>query len=230
MELDPTRGNRATYFANTNGDYSLNGNYNISKSFAKRKYQIGLNGTVNFVNGISLTNNLRNVSEVFTINQRLGVQLYPTTWFELTPNVRYSYLKSQFSLSDNDSETSTWAFSAQGRVDIKDGFFLNYNLSKNYVSGINANVTTNPFIINTSVSKDLFKRKGTLQIQAFDVLNQNNFVIRSIGDNSVTDVKSNALSRYFMLNFTLRLQKWTGTPNRGGRQMNRRGDGSFIEY
>ncbi|MBC7913852.1 MAG: outer membrane beta-barrel protein [Pyrinomonadaceae bacterium] len=229
IELDPIRGSRETYFVNAHGDFAADGNYNISKQFLDRKYQVGLNGTMNYSNSVSLLNNLTNVSKVLNLNQRLGIQLYPTEWFELIPNIRYSYLKSDFSLNDNDSKTKTWAFSVEGRVDFIDGFFMGYNLSKNYVSGINANLSTNPFIINSSLSKDLFNKKGTIQIQAFDILNQNNFIIRSIGDNSITDMKSSTLSRYFMLNFTLRLQKWEGTPNKRGREMNRKGDGNFIE-
>ena len=230
VEIDPTRNSRETYFMNADGDYSLNTNYNISKQFANRKYRVGLNGTVTFANSISMLNGNTNVAESWNFNQRLGIQLYPTSWFELTPNVRYSYLKSDYSLNPrNNNETTTWAFSTEGRVDFVDGFFMAYNLSKNYVSGISANVTNNPFIINTSLSKDVFKKKGTLQLQAFDLLNQNNFIVRTLGDNGYTDTKSNALSRYFMLNLTVRLQKWTGTPNRGGREMMRRGDGSFME-
>ncbi|WP_051189345.1 outer membrane beta-barrel protein [Daejeonella oryzae] len=229
VELDQSRGSRATYFVNSDGDYSAGGNYNLSKPFLNRKYQVALNGTLNFTNSVSRLNSLVNISKVMFINQRLGIQLYPTKWFELSPNIRYSYLKSNFSLTDNDSQTKTRALSVEGRVDFLEGFFLEYNFSKNYVSGINANVSNNPFIINSSLSKDFFKKKGTIQLQAFDVLNQNNFIIRSIGDNSFTDVKSNALSRYFMLNFTMRLQKWSGAPGKGGKQMKRRGDGNFID-
>ncbi|MGV3508605.1 MAG: outer membrane beta-barrel protein, partial [Sphingobacteriaceae bacterium] len=229
IELDKSRGSRATYFTNANGDYSTNANYNISKQFADRKYRVGLNGTVNFANSVSMLNGNTNISQIWTLNQRLGIQLYPTEWFELTPNVRYNYLKSDFSLNGRDSKTTTWAFSAEGRVDFVDGFFMEYDLSKNYVSGIDANVTSNPFIINASLSKDILKKKGTIRLRAFDVLNQNNFIVRSIDEFSITDTKSNALSRYFMLNLTIRLQKWTGTPSRGGRPMNRRGDGSFME-
>lgn len=230
IELDQSLNSRETRFTNTNGDYSTRADYNISKQFADRKYQVGLNGTINFANSISMLNGKTNVGQTWNFNQRLGVQLYPTTWFELSPNVRYSILDATYSLNPrNNNKTNTWALSAEGRIDFIEGLFMGYNLSKNYVSGISSNVTNNPFIINTSLSKDLFKKKGTLQIQAFDLLNQNNFIVRTLGDNGYTDTKSNALSRYVMVNLTVRLQKWTGTPNRNGRPMNRRGDGSFID-
>lgn len=231
VEIDAIRNSRETYYTNADGDYSANANYNISKQFANRKYQVGLNGTINFANSVSMLNGEDNVAEILNLNQRIGIQLYPTPWFELTPNIRYSYLKADYKLNpDNNNETSTWALSTNGRIDFMEGFFMGYSLSKNYVSGIAANVSSNPFIINTSLSKDVFKRRGTLQIQAFDLLNQNNFIVRTQNDNGgYTDTRSNALSRYFMVNLTVRLQKWTGTPQRGGRTLNRRGDGSFLD-
>ncbi|WP_233166069.1 hypothetical protein [Pedobacter sp. ASV12] len=59
-------------------------------------------------------------------------------------------------------------------------------------------------------------------------MNQNNFVNRTIADDgSYTDTKTNALSRYFMVRASIRLQKWTGAKGRNGRPIMRRGDGSF---
>lgn len=230
LDIDRVLGRRETYYLNADGDYSVNGNYNLSKQLASRKYRFGINGGVNFLNGISMNNNLRNIAETWTFNQRLNVQIEPADWVEVTPNIRYTYQTTDFSLPVSmDSKTKNWALSLEGRFDFAKSFVFGYDASKNFVSGINANISNNPLIINSYISKDFFKRRAaTLRFQAFDVLNQNNFIIRQIGDNSITDVKSNALSRYFMLSFTMRLQKWSGTPNRNGKPMIRRGDGSFF--
>ncbi|MBC7914575.1 MAG: outer membrane beta-barrel protein, partial [Pyrinomonadaceae bacterium] len=116
VELDASRGTRATYYGNANGDYSLNGNYSISKSFGNpRKYQIGLNGRANFGNSVTMNNGIQNVSRVTTLNQSLGIQLYPTKWLELVPNIRYNILKSEYTLNSTNSITKTWAISTQGR-------------------------------------------------------------------------------------------------------------------
>lgn len=47
-------------------------------------------------------------------------------------------------------------------------------------------------------------------------------------DGGYTDTKTNVLSRYFMLRVSIRLQKWTGVKGRNGMQLQRRGDGSFM--
>ena len=221
---------KSTFFGQAGYAASIGSSYNLSKQLANRKYRFGINGGVNFLNGISMNNNLRNVAETWTFNQRLNLQIEPTEWLEITPNIRYTFQKTDFTLPVSmDSKTRNWALSLDGRFDFLKSFVLGYDASKNFVSGINANVDNNPLIINGYISKDFFKRRAaTLRFQAFDILNQNNFIIREIGDNSITDVKSNALSRYFMLSFTMRLQKWSGTPGRNGRPMIRRGDGSFM--
>jgi hypothetical protein len=72
------------------------------------------------------------------------------------------------------------------------------------------------------------KRNGILRISMFDIFNQNNFINRAITNGGWTDTRSNLLSRYFMVGFTLNLQKWSGRAQRDGRNLQRRGDGSFI--
>jgi hypothetical protein len=62
----------------------------------------------------------------------------------------------------------------------------------------------------------------------FDILHQNNFVNQSTTATGVTNTISSSLSRYFLIGFRLNLQKWSGRPTRNGRNMQRRGDGSFI--
>ena len=74
----------------------------------------------------------------------------------------------------------------------------------------------------------MWKRRATVTFQSFDILNQNNFVNREISDNGITDTKTNALSRYFMLRVSMRLQKWSGAKGRNNMQPQRRGDGSFL--
>ena len=74
----------------------------------------------------------------------------------------------------------------------------------------------------------LKSKNATLSLKAFDILKQNNFVNRIYTDQGFTDTKTNALSRYFMLNFRWILQKWSGIPTKNGKPMIRKGDGSFF--
>lgn len=217
-----------TRYININGVYRINGNYSISKQLNNRKYNLSYSGNVLHNHGVSMSNNIENITTTWSFSQRFGPRINPTEWLEVNPNIAYNYIKSDNTLPTSiDSKTKTIAINLDGRLILWNSWIFAYSASKNYVSGINANVTNNPFVINSSIQKELWKRKASLTIQAFDVLNQNNFVNRSITDESITDTKSNALSRYFMLRFSVRLQKWTGAQGKNGNQINRRGDGSF---
>jgi hypothetical protein len=185
---------------------------------------------VNYDHRISMNAGQQNINTVLTMVERFGPRINPTEWFEINPFVSYNYTRSENSLKGFiDSRTNTLALNVDGRVYFWDTFLFGYSASKNYVSGINANVTSNPFVVNAYLEKEMFNRRGRLTFQAFDILNQNNFVSRDVSqDGGYTDTKSNALSRYFMLRFSMRLQKWSGAKGKGGRGIMRRGDGSFM--
>jgi len=221
-----------TFYINMSGARSVTGNYNISKQSEDRDYNLALNGLVAYTHSLGMSNNIINVVTGWHYNERFGPRIDPNDWLEVNPYVSYDVNKSTNTLPNSiNSNIKTTALSVDGRF-----FLLNtrtltigYSASKNYINGISANVTKNPLVINTYLEQEFFKRKnGILRISAFDLLDQNNFVNRVITQTSITDTKSNALSRYFLVSFILNLQKWSGVPTRNGKPMRRRGDGSFI--
>lgn len=219
-----------TRFLNTSGAYKVNGNYSISKQLSDRRYNLSLSGSASYDHRISMSASQKNINTVMTFIERFGPRINPNDWFEINPNVSYNYTKSTNTLPGfRDTKTNTLALNLDGRMYFLNSWLFGYSASKNYVSGIDANVTSNPFVVNAYIEKEFFNRRGRVTFQAFDILNQNNFVSRDNSeDGGYTDTKSNALSRYFMLRLSMRLQKWTGAQGRGGRQIMRRGDGSFM--
>lgn len=218
-----------TQFANMDGVYRINGNYSVSKQLDNRKYNLAFSGSVNYDHRISLNNGEKNINTVRTFIERFGPRINPTEWFEINPYVSYNYTLSKNTLYNNSTELKTLSLNLDGRVYMWDTWLFGYNASKSYVRGTSQNVNTSPLVINMYLEKELFNRRGKIGLQAFDILAQNNFVNLDVGnDGGYTETKSNALSRYFMLRFSMRLQKWSGAQGRGGRPIMRRGDGSFI--
>jgi len=218
-----------TRYVNIDGVYRVNGNYSISKQLDNRKYNLSLSGNVMYNHGLSMSNNVINTTTTWNMSERFGPRINPNEWVEVNPYVSYTVTKSDNTLpSSIDSKTNTIALSVDGKFYMWKTLIFGYSASKNYVSGINANVTNNPFVINSYIQKEMWQRRATVTFQAFDVLNQNNFINREITDNGITDTRTNALSRYFMLRVSMRLQKWTGARGRNNAQPIRRGDGSFM--
>jgi hypothetical protein len=218
-----------TRFVNASGVYRVGGNYSISKQLANRKYNLSLNGSVNHNHNVAMARDILYTTSSWNMNNRFGPRINPNEWIEINPNVGYSFIKSNTTqVGAIGNLTKTLSFNIEGKFIAWQSWIIGYSASKNFVSGISANVTSNPFVANSYLQKEFMKRRATLTLQAFDIFNQNNFVARTNSDDGgYTDTKTNALSRYFMLRASIRLQKWTGVQPKNGRQMMRRGDGSF---
>lgn len=219
-----------TRFVNMDGIHRFDVNYNVSKQLSDRKYNLVFSGSVNYNHDISMSNDIKSITDTRTFRERIGPRINPTEWFEINPGVSYNVTSSENTLPTAiDTRTSTLALNLDGKVYFWQTLLFGYSASKNYVEGISSNVTSNPLVINLYLEQELFDRRGKISVRAFDLLNQNNFVSRTIDGGLTTDTKSNALSRYFMVQLSIRLQKWTGAVGRGGRGIMRRGDGSFIK-
>jgi hypothetical protein len=222
--------NNETRFLNTEGVYRLGGNYAVNKQLSERKYNLALSGSFNHNHLISFSNGRKNISSSWSFQQRFGPRINPTEWFEINPNLSYSIIKSANSIAAAaNSRTNTTALNVDGKLYFLKDYLFGYNVRKNFVSGISANVTNNPLVIDLYLQKEFLNRRAALILQSFDLLNQNNFVNREITDNGYVDTKSNSLSRYLMLKFNIKLQKWSGSRPRSAGALRRRGDGSFDQ-
>lgn len=220
-----------TRYLNTDGYYTVNGFYNYSKPFAERKYVISVNGSANFNNNVSFSDGQKNIGENWILSQGLNVQINPVKWLEMNPGFTYSFnTNSNDVITNTNTKVSTYGFNFNSKTYFLKTFLIGVDLSKTFNSGYSSLLATNPFIINTYLEKQFFKNKnGTLRLQSFDLLDENTSVSRSVTANSITDSRSNRLSRYFMLSFTMRLQSFNGKqtqmPGRGERiEMRREGN------
>ncbi|RZM27885.1 MAG: TonB-dependent receptor [Pedobacter sp.] len=222
-----------TRYVNLSGIYTVNGNYNIAKQLADRKYNLSLIGNVTYGHGISMSNNEENVTTTWRFNQRFGPRINPNESIEVNPFIAYDVARTFYTLPKSiNTNVRTLSMNIDGRFFFLEDktFIVGYNASKNYVKGISNNLSRNPLVINTYVEKEFLKKRNlVVNLQVFDILKQNNFVNQVTTENSVTNTLTNALSRYFMLSVRLNLQKWSGSPKRNGQILRRRGDGSFIQ-
>lgn len=230
---NPSQGSKSinqTEYVNINGSHNISGNYSLSKQLNDRRYNLSLNGSVTYGYNNAFSNNVAYHTTNWNFNQRFGPRLQPTDNIEINPYVSYT-LTRQFSTTRNARATSlqTTSLAVDGRFYFFKTYQVNYSASKNFVSGISASQQKNPLVINAGFEKEIgTKRFITLTFNVYDVFKQNFFVNQSITSTGTTFTLSNTDSRYFMVGVRLNFQKWTGRPQNNGRQLQRRGDGSFI--
>ena len=212
-KMDPAIGLvQESRYLNTDGYYTTNAFYNYSKPFQQKKYVFSFNGSANYINNISFTDNLKNTGKNWIFSQGLNMQINPNKNFELNPGLRYSFnTNTNDAITNNNTKVSTYSLNFNSKVYFLKTWLIGSDFSKSFNNGYSSSLAVNPFIINTYLEKQFFKdKRATLRLQGFDLLDENTSVSRSVTGNVITDSQSNRLSRYVMLSFTMRIQKFSG--------------------
>jgi hypothetical protein len=227
-----------TNFVNLTGDENIFGNYNISKQLADRRYNLALNGTVNYRYNTFETNNQLAHTTGWSFTERFGPRINPTDNIEINPYVSTSLGRTFNTTIGNPSSTQvTNTLAIDGRFYFFKTYNVHYDARKQFINLTQQNgtgvaipsITASPLVIDAGFQKEIGqKRQFTITFDVFDILHQNNFIQQTAQNGGVTNTISSSLSRYFLVGFRLNLQKWSGRPTRNGKNMQRRGDGSFI--
>ncbi|GAA4084273.1 outer membrane beta-barrel protein [Mucilaginibacter panaciglaebae] len=227
---DTSRKNyREVHYINLNGSKSFGTGYGISKQLDDRRYNLSLNGSINYDYSTAMDNGVLYHTTTWRFDDRVGPRINPNDNIEVNPYVGYTLTRGFSSLPKSRSSLyQTTRLAIDGKMYFLKTHQIHYSASKNFVSGIQN--STNPFVVNVGYQKEfLEKRNLVLTFDVFDILHQNNFIQQTIppGGGQINTI-SNTNSRYFLVGLRLNLQKWGGRPQHNGKNMQRRGDGSFI--
>lgn len=217
-----------TTYVNLDGSHALSGSYSLGKQLADRRYNLSLNGSVSYGYDVAMSSNVKYHTTTWRMNHRFGPKINPNDNIEVNPYFAYD-LQRSFTSTAGATPTlrQTISLALDGRFYLGE-WRINYSGSKNYVTGLGA-LNSNPLVINAGLERQLNKKNNFwLTFNVYDILKQNNFVTQTITPQEVRNTLSNALSRYFMVGLRANFQKWGGRPTRNGKELNRKGDGSFI--
>ncbi|GAA4094861.1 outer membrane beta-barrel protein [Mucilaginibacter panaciglaebae] len=235
-----------TRYLNADGYYSASAQALFSKPWDDRRYTLSFNGNVSytkypgFVDVVDSNNvsspTLKNISKTLTFTPGTRFRLDITDVVDAQASANYSISKTDNSLTGNSALTQNTNIRALTLGLAGKNYFGNWTFSYDYSKQINSGYTipvTNPNILSVYLERRFLpQNRATLRLAAYDLFNQNTgFSVNSDGA-SVTQTSVNRLGRYYMLTFSLRLQKFAGRApaqgegdDRGGRG-NRGGSGS----
>jgi Outer membrane protein beta-barrel family/Carboxypeptidase regulatory-like domain len=209
---------------NVNGYYNVMGFYTFSKPYKNRRYVITFNGTANYNHNVNMFNNSRIIGQNWVLSQGFVFEFNHKEWLELGAGVNYSlndvHYKKPASASTSslqNASSNAYTFTHYANVDVTKRLILKYDVDYTINNGLSSAISQNPVLINASLEQQLFKKKnGILKFAAYDLLKQNTNISRSVSGAAITDTRVNRLTRYFMLTFTYRLQKFAGQAMQGG--------------
>lgn len=209
---------------NVDGYYNVTGFYTFSKPYKNRRYVLTFNGTANYNHNVNMFNSSRIIGNNWIVSQGFVFEFNHKEWLELGTGVNFSlndieYKKPQGTTLNSlqNASSNAYTFTHYGNIDVTKRLILKYDVDYTINNGLSSTVSQNPVIINASLEQQLFKKKnGILRLAAFDLLKQNTNISRSVSGAAIVDTRVNRLTRYFMLSFTYRLQKFAGQAMQGG--------------
>lgn len=203
--------------------YNVSSFFHMGRSFKERTYNFSLMGRIQYTKNVSYVANdplatiedaNKNIANDWIFGPGLMFRYTPSEKVEINPGVRYQFQTTHNSLQNRRTNVTSWTPNINGSVNITASTIFGADVAKTFNSGFGPNANVNPFIINTYIEQRFLKgQRGALRIQAFDLLNEQTNITRTVADNYYSDSQINRLGRYFMMSFTFRLQKFAmGAP------------------
>ena len=190
---------------NVNGNTSYGAYLGTSLPYFSKKLSIEPNLNANFSTNKNYVNSqlntTKNLYTSFSLNIRLELEKFSAG---VSSSTEYNSSSSSLNSLSNKPYTTE---NISGNVNIKlpKKFILesdaSYTMNGKRANGYNINY----FIWNTSLAKTFLKNENLiLAFYAYDMLNQNINVVRNTSSNIISDVKTNIISRYFLLKATFK--------------------------
>ena len=138
-----------------------------------------------------------------------GSVTYRNDWFEATVNGRFSYSHSDNDQRRQSGNMDTYTFSYGGRANARlpwRNLNLGTDITMQSRRGYSGSYNRNDLIWNANASISFLRgNAGTLQLQYYDILNDESNVNRTVSTTGRTDTKNNNIHSYIMLHFILRV-------------------------
>lgn len=230
------KGSQLSKPINLDGYWSLRSflTYAFPVKFIKSNLSVNAGMTYSKIPG--LINNVLNKSNAYNYNAGLVVASNINEYvdFNVSYSANFNVVKNSIQPQLNNNYISQTA-GVQLNLLNKKGWFVQNDVSNQSYSGLTDGFNQNYWLWNASVGKKFLKNQaGELKLSVFDLLKQNQSIVRTVTETYVEDVQNQVLRQYFMLTFTYKLKNFgmaaqTSAPNRGGFGPNgpNRGGGGF---
>ena len=158
---------------------------------------------------------ITNNTQTMSITQRLRLT-YRNDFVELTAGGRTRVNKSWYTM-ENSQIDATWNNQAQFSMNwtIPGGLNVISSLDYNWYNGYTS-PQEDEFVLNAEIAKQLFKKKLTLALKAYDILGQSKNLSVTDSSNFHQEVRNNTLGRYIILSLTYRFGNFGNGANGRG--------------
>ena len=204
------KGSQLTRPVNLDGYKSLRTFFTYSMPVKALKTVINLNagftyarlpGLVNYT--LTATNNYTyNTGVVFASNISEYVD------FNLSYNANFNNA-STTSINSSSNNYVNQSAGLQLNLLDKKGWFIKNDITGQAYTGLSAGLNQHFWLWNSAIGKKFLKHQaGELKLSVFDLLKQNQSIVRTVTGAYIEDAQSQVLQQYFMLTFTYSLKNF----------------------
>ncbi|ODS82763.1 MAG: hypothetical protein ABS46_07940 [Cytophagaceae bacterium SCN 52-12] len=213
------QGAQFTAPVNVNGNMGLRGFVTYGMPIKSWKLNVNLNSGLNYQRMPGMINNVRNLSNTYTMSQGLVISsnISQNLDFAVSYNGNYNIVKNSIQQSANNNYLSQ-GMGARANWIFGKGFVLQSDINNQSYRGLGEGFNQTYTLWNAGFGKKMFKNNAAeLKVTVFDILGQNNSISRSVTETYQQDVISQVLTRYAMLTFTYNLRNF-GSRQSGSQQ------------
>lgn len=218
-----TRGTQLTRPVNLDGYRNIRSfiTYGVPVGFIKSNFNLDLN--YSYIRTPGLIDDQLNYANSHTYGAGLTLSSNISDQVDFTFIARPSYNRVINTLQ-KDSDTEF--FSQDSRIKfnwiIFEGLVFRNELAHQFYSGLSDGFDDSFMIWNFGLGKKVFKnQRGEITLTVNDLLNQNRNISRSVTETYIEDTRTNALTRFVMLNFTYNLRNFDTGKTRSERKEER---------
>lgn len=206
------KGSQLTYPVNLNGYFNerLFVTYGLPLSFIK--CNLNLNAGLNYTRTPGQINNIMNYANNYAPSAGMVISSNISTNLDFTLAYfgNYNIVNNTYQVQANNNYYSHTASFKINYIFLKN-FVLNTNITDNYYAAFSSTGDQNYILWNAYLGYKMLKDRALeARVSAFDILNQNKSVTRTVTDTYVENNVTTVLQQYFMFQLTYTIRKFKG--------------------
>ena len=204
------RGSQLTKPANLDGYKSLRTFFTYSMPIKFIKTTLNLNAGFSYAKLPGLVNYQKTFTNSYAYNGGIVLASNISEYIDFNLSYTANFTNSKTNTA-NSTTTKSINQSAGVQVNLlsKKGWFIQNDVSGNTYSGLSDGFNQSFWLWNAAIGKKIFKKKeGEIKLSVFDLLKQNQSLVRTVTGYAIEDAQSQVLKQYFMLTFTYSLKNF----------------------